>query len=171
MIDRLMTRAERDTTMSTPSTGSLAERLGALGLSLPPAPPPAGAYIPARRVGELLFIAGQLPFQDGVLLATGPVPSRCSVESAAQAARQCVLNALSAALAVVEPDRLVGVVRVGAFIASDDGFTAQPKVANAASELLQQLFGEPGRHARAAVGVNVLPLDASVEIEFLFQIR
>ena len=151
---------------------TLEARLAALGITVPTVPGPFGAYVPARRAGNLLFVAGQLPMKDGKLLATGQVPSRCSVEQAKAAARQCVVNALAAAK-TVEPDlnRLAGVVRVGAFVSSDAGFTEQPKVANGASELLLELFGDAGKHARAAVGVNTLPLDASVEVEFVFELR
>jgi enamine deaminase RidA (YjgF/YER057c/UK114 family) len=151
---------------------SLLEKLQSLGISLPALAGPFGAYVPAKRVGNLVYIAGQLPMKDGKLLATGPVPSRCSIEAASLAARQCVINALAAAATVCASlDELSGVVRVGAFVSSDSGFTQQPKVANGASEFLIELFGEPGRHVRAAVGVNVLPLDASVEIEFIFNVE
>jgi enamine deaminase RidA (YjgF/YER057c/UK114 family) len=153
------------------STG-LESRLATLGITVPAVPGPFGAYVPARRVGGLVFVAGQLPMKDGKLLATGQVPSRCSLESAKAAARQCVINAL-AAVRTVEPDlnKVAGVVRVGAFISSDAGFTEQPKVANGASEFLIELLGDAGRHARAAVGVNTLPLDAAVEVEFIFELR
>ena len=149
------------------------QQLAALGLTLPPAPKPVASYIPAVRSGNLIFVSGQLPFKDGQLLATGPVPSVCSIESAQAAARQCVLNGLAVVGDQIGGDftRVVRIVRVGAFVQSDDGFTEQPKVANGGSELLQQLFGEPGRHARAAVGTNALPLGASVEIELLVEVR
>ena len=153
-------------------TSSLQSRLDALGVTVPTVPGPFGAYVPAKRAGNLVFVAGQLPMKDGKLLAVGQVPSRCSVEQAKAAARQCVVNAL-AAVRTVEPDldRLAGVVRVGAFVSSDANFTEQPKVANGASEFLLELFGDAGKHARAAVGVNTLPLDAAVEVEFLFELR
>jgi enamine deaminase RidA (YjgF/YER057c/UK114 family) len=110
--------------------------------------------------------------KDGKLLAVGQVPIRCSIEQAKAAARQCVINALAAVKAVEgSVDRLAGVVRVGAFISSDSNFIEQPKVANGASELLLELFGESGKHVRAAVGVNTLPLDAAVEIEFIFVVE
>ena len=152
--------------------GSIESRLASLGIVVPAVPGPFGAYVPARRSGNLVFVAGQLPMKDGKLLASGQVPSRCSIEAAKVAARQCVVNAL-AALRTVEPElgRLAGVVRVGAFVSSDVGFTEQPKVANGASEFLIELFGDAGRHARAAVGVNTLPLDASVEVEFIFELK
>lgn len=153
------------------STG-IDARLASLGITIPTVPGPFGAYVPARRVGNLVFVAGQLPMKDGKLLAAGQVPSRCSVEDAKAAARQCVVNGL-AAVRTVEPDlnRIAGVVRVGAFVSSDSSFTEQPKVANGASEFLIELLGDAGRHARAAVGVNTLPLDASVEVEFVFELR
>ena len=146
------------------------EKLRELGIELPTITAAYGAYVPAKRIGNLIYVAGQLPTKDGKLLATGPVPSKCSPEQAKSAARQCVINALAAARAVLDGnvDRLAGVLRVGAFVASDAAFTQQPQVANGASELLLEIFGDAGRHVRAAVGVNVLPLDASVEIEFIF---
>jgi enamine deaminase RidA (YjgF/YER057c/UK114 family) len=148
----------------------LAERLANLKIELPRLAGPFGAYVPARRVGNLIYVSGQLPMKEGKLMVTGPVPSRCSIEQAQQAARQCVINALSA-VQTLDPagiEQLDGVVRVGAFINSDTGFIEQPRVANGASDLLLELFGDAGRHARAAVGVNTLPLDASVEVEFIF---
>ena len=150
----------------------LRKRLDDLLIVLPPIAGSFGAYVPAKVLGNLVYVSGQLPMMDGKLMATGPVPSRCAVESAKAAARQCVINALGAIAAMDEDvlDRLSGVVRIGAFVCSDNDFTQQPSVANGASELLLQLFGEEGRHVRAAVGVNVLPLDASVEIEFIFTI-
>ena len=147
-------------------------RLRTLGITLPTVPGPFGAYVPAKRSGNLVFVAGQLPMKDGKLLASGQVPSRCPVDDAKAAARQCVINALSA-VRTVEPDldRIAGVVRVGAFVSSEPTFTQQPQVANGASEFLLELFGDAGRHARAAVGVNTLPLDASVEVEFVFELH
>jgi enamine deaminase RidA (YjgF/YER057c/UK114 family) len=146
----------------------LTEKLKSLGIVMPKVSGPLGAYVPARRVGNLVYVAGQLPMKDGKLLASGAVPSKCSVEAAQAAARQCVINGLAAAATVVDSiDAISGVVRVGVFVSSDVSFTQQPTVANGASELLLELFGDAGRHARAAVGVNVLPLDASVEIEMI----
>src|SRR5215218_652392 len=150
----------------------LASRLLALGITVPAVPGPFGAYVPAKRVGNLLYVAGQLPMKDGKLVAVGQVPSRCPVEQAKAAARQCVINGLAAARTVEQDlDNIAGVVRVGAFVSSDATFTEQPKVANGASEFLLELFGDAGKHARAAVGVNTLPLDASVEVEFIFELR
>jgi len=145
--------------------------LDRLGIVLPPLAGPFGAYVPARRAGGLVFVAGQLPMREGKLLASGPVPSAVSVEQVQQAARQCVVNALASVETLPGGvDALAGVVRVGCFVLSDDGFDGQPRVANAASELLLELFGDAGKHARAAVGVNALPLGASVEVEFLFEV-
>jgi enamine deaminase RidA (YjgF/YER057c/UK114 family) len=147
----------------------LSERLAELKIELPAMSGPFGAYVPAKQVGNLIYVAGQLPMKDGRLLATGQVPSRCSVEQAKAAARQCVINALAAVKAIEGSiDHLAGVARVGAFVSSDSSFTEQPKVANGASEFLLELFGETGKHVRAAVGVNTLPLDAAVEVEFIF---
>jgi enamine deaminase RidA (YjgF/YER057c/UK114 family) len=148
----------------------LTDRLRQLSIELPAVAGPFGAYVPVKRAGNLLFVAGHLPMKDGKLLAVGQVPSRTSIEQAKLAARQCVVNALGAIKAVEgSVDQLLGVVRVGAFVSSDANFTQQPQVANGASELLLELFGDAGKHVRAAVGVNTLPLDASVEVEFIFE--
>lgn len=150
---------------------SVEAKLAELGLNLPEAPKPIAAYVPCVRTGNLLFVSGQLPLKNGELLATGKVPSVISVEDGQAAARQCVLNALAIVMAELGDLSKVGrVVRIGAFVLSDDGFCDQAVVANGASELLLALFGESGRHARAAVGTNALPLNASVEIEFLFEL-
>ena len=151
---------------------SLTQKLSDLSIVLPPVAGPFGAYVPVKRAGNLLYVAGTLPMSDGKLTATGAVPSRTSVEAAKGAARQCVVNALGAVRAVHGSlDDVAGVVRVGCFVASDATFTGQPLVANGASELLLELFGEAGKHVRAAVGTNVLPLDASVEVEFIFELQ
>ncbi len=147
------------------------DRLKELSIVLPPQTGSFGAYVPVKRSGSLLFVSGQLPMKDGKLLATGQVPSRTDLETARQAARQCVINALAAvAGAEGSVDIITGVVRIGVFVSSDTAFTQQPQVANGASELLLEIFGETGKHARAAVGVNTLPLDAAVEVEFVFQV-
>lgn len=152
---------------------SIEARLQELGLTLPAVAKPVAAYVPAVESGNQVFVSGQLPLADGKLLCTGKVPSQVSVETAQQAARQCVLNGLAALLAQIGGDwsRLVRVVRIGAFVQSDNDFFQQSQVANGASELLQAILGDAGRHARAAVGVNALPLNAPVEVEFLFEIR
>ena len=151
----------------------IAKKLAELGLTLPAPAKPIAAYVPAARTGNLIFVSGQLPTRDGKLLATGPVPSATSIESAQKAATQCALNALAILGDELSGDfsRLVRVVRIGVFVQSDSTFHDQAKVANGAGELLQQILGDPGRHARAAVGVNTLPLNATVEIEFLFEVR
>lgn len=147
---------------------TLTQKLAALNITLPSLSGPFGAYVPAKRVGSLVFVSGQLPIKDGKLMVTGPVPSRCPLEQAKVAARQCVINGLAAAASVVPVDSITGVLRVGAFVASDGNFTQQPQVGNGASEFLIELFGDAGKHVRAAVGTNTLPLDASVEVEFTF---
>jgi enamine deaminase RidA (YjgF/YER057c/UK114 family) len=152
---------------------SIEKALAGMGLHLHDAPKPVAAYVPAVRTGNLVLVSGQLPFTGGQLLATGRVPSQVGLEQAHEAAVQCVLNGLSALKAELGGDLsgLKRVLRVGVFVQSDDGFHEQPLVANGASELLEKLLGENGRHARAAVGVNALPLNASVEIEFLFEVE
>jgi enamine deaminase RidA (YjgF/YER057c/UK114 family) len=152
---------------------TLTQTLQSLNITLPKLSGPFGAYIPAKKSGNLIHVAGQLPMKDGKLLAAGPVPSACSIDLARLAARQCVINALAAVASLGDDalNSLTGVLRVGAFVQSDTDFKQQPQVANAASELLQQLFGSPGQHVRAAVGVNTLPLDAPVEIEFIFETK
>jgi enamine deaminase RidA (YjgF/YER057c/UK114 family) len=151
---------------------SVQEILRSLGLSLPAPPKPVASYIPSVRSGALVFVSGQLPLKDGQLLATGPVPSAVTLDQARLAARQCVLNALAVLSAELGGDleRVRRIVRVGVFVCSDPGFTEQPKVANGASDLLQELFGERGRHARAAVGSIALPLGASVEVELCAEV-
>lgn len=149
---------------------SLRAKLASLSIDLPKVAGPFGAYVPAKQVGNLVYVAGQLPMKDGKLLATGQVPSRCTVDAAKSAARQCVINALASVASLGHEvfNRLDGVARVGAFVSSDTNFTQQPQVANGASEFLIELFGDAGKHVRAAVGVNTLPLDAAVEVEFIF---
>ena len=150
-------------------TPLLSEKLKTLGFTVPIPAGPFGAYVPVKRVGNLLFVSGQLPMKEGTLVAKGQVPSSCDIEKAKLAARQCVINALGAIQAVEgKIDHIRGVLRVGAFVSSDTSFTQQPAVANGASEFLIELFGDDGKHVRAAVGVNTLPLDASVEVEFTF---
>lgn len=145
--------------------------LARLGIVLPAPTAPVAAYIPARLSGSMLFISGQIPMREGKLMATGTVPSAVSLELARESARQCTLNGLAAAKALVGSlARIRQVVRVGCFVACDNGFGDQPKIANGASELLMEIFGEAGRHARAAVGTNALPLNVPVEIEFLFEV-
>jgi enamine deaminase RidA (YjgF/YER057c/UK114 family) len=146
------------------------DRLAELGLVLPDVAKPAGAYVPAIISGNLVFTAGQLPSTAGVLPATGKVGAEVTPEAAKEYSRVCVLNGLAAAKGVLGSlDRIQKVVKVVGFVASDPAFTAQPGVINGASELLGEIFGEAGVHARSAVGVAVLPLDSPVEIEFVFE--
>jgi enamine deaminase RidA (YjgF/YER057c/UK114 family) len=154
-------------TMST-----TAARLKQLGITLPAAPKPVAAYIPAVRSGNLIFVSGQIPFKDGAVAWTGRVPSMMPVDDARQAARQCALNALAILADQLggDLDRVRRIVRVGVFVQSDPLFTDQPKVANGASELLVEVFGEKGRHARAAVGSVALPLGATVEVELIAEV-
>lgn len=149
---------------------ALEQRLKDLKIELPAAAGSFGAYVPCKKVGNLLYVSGQLPMKEGKLVCAGPVPSRASVDAAKLAARQCGINAIGAAAAAEGLSRLAGVLRLGVFVSSDSTFTQQPAVANGASELMLEVFGEGGRHVRAAVGVNTLPLDASVEVEVIFQL-
>lgn len=151
--------------MATPE-----ERLAELGLSVPDVVPPVAAYVPAVASGTHVFTAGQLPMKDGVLLATGKVGAEVTPEIAYACARQCALNALAAIRSVTGDLAGVRIVKVVAFVASTPEFTGQPGVANGASELLGEVFGEAGVHARSAVGVPVLPLDAPVEVEVIAEI-
>lgn len=148
-------------------------RLNAEGYRLPEPPKPVAAYVPAVRTGNLLVVSGQLPFAAGKLLATGPCPSEVILDHAQEAAVQCLLNSLAILGAEIDDDwdRLVRVVRLGVFVQSDDGYGDQPLVANGASELCVEVFGDRGKHARAAVGVNALPLNATVEIEATYEIE
>lgn len=154
------------------SADPILKKLHDLGLKLPQAPKPVAAYIPAVRTGNLIFVSGQIPFSEGKLIATGPVPSVVSVDEARSAARQCVLNGLAVIVDVmgVPLMDIRRIVRLGVFVCCDAGFGDQPKVANGASELLQELFGENGRHARAAVGSIALPLNATVEVEMVVEV-
>ena len=145
-------------------------RIAELGLEVPATSKPVAAYLPAVISGDLVFTSGQLPMTDGVLPATGKVGAEVDADAAKHYARQCVLNGLAAARSAIGSlDRITRVVKVVGFVASDPSFTGQPGVINGASELLADIFGEAGQHARSAVGVAVLPLDAPVEIEFLFE--
>ncbi len=150
--------------MTTPSA-----RLAALGLELPPVASPLAAYTPALQIGNQVWTSGQLPLLDGTLTATGRLGDQVSLEQGAAAARQCALNALAAVAAQAGGlDRIARVVKVVVFVASTPDFTAQPQVANGASELLGDIFGSP--HVRSAVGVAVLPVDAPVEVELIAEL-
>jgi enamine deaminase RidA (YjgF/YER057c/UK114 family) len=146
------------------------DRLAELGVQLPDVVAPAGAYVPAVRSGPLVFTAGQVPFVNGELAATGKVGSEVSPEEAKRHARTCALNALAAVDALVGIDSVVRVVKVVGFVASAEGFTGQPAVLNGASELLGEIFGQDGQHARSAVGVGELPLGAPVEVELVVEV-
>ena len=150
--------------------GIISDRIAELGLTIPDVAAPAGAYIPAVASGSLVFTAGQLPFIDGQLPATGKVGGSVTPEEAKAYAATCVLNALAAVqTAIGSLDRVTRVVKVVGFVASDPTFSGQPGVINGASELLGQIFGDAGLHARSAVGVAVLPLDSPVEVELILE--
>ncbi len=153
--------------MSTPE-----ERVAELGLAIPPVVKPVAAYTPAVRSGSYVYTSGQLPMVDGALPATGKVGAEVSPERAKELAQVCALNAIAAVKSVVgELSEVVRVVKVVGFVASAPDFTGQPGVVNGASELLGQVFGDAGVHARSAVGVAVLPLDAPVEVEMIVEVR
>ena len=147
------------------------DRLAELGLKLPDVPAPVAAYVPAVRTGNLVFVSGQLPFVDGKLPLTGKVGAEVSLEQATGLAQRCALNALAAAAAAAGGlEAIVRVVKVVGYVASAPDFTGQPLVINGASELIGTVLGEAGVHARAAVGVAVLPLDAPVEVELIAEV-
>lgn len=150
---------------------SINARLAKLGLDLPPVAAPVAAYVPTVQTGNLVYTSGQLPFVAGVLPATGKVGAEVAAAEATQFARIAVLNALAAVAAEVGSlDRIVRIVKLVGFVASSPEFTGQPGVINGASELLGDIFGDAGKHARSAVGVAVLPLDAPVEIELIVEV-
>jgi len=150
------------------STGRVEARLAELGITLPPVAAPLAAYVPALTHGELLYTSGQLPTVDGKLQGTGKVGAEVSPEDAAELARLAAINALAAAKSVLgDLGRVTRVVKVVGFVSSAPDFTGQPAVVNGASTLLGEVFGEAGTHARSAVGVAVLPLDAPVEVELV----
>jgi len=146
------------------------ERLRELGITLPAVSAPAGSYVPARRTGDLVFTAGQVPFVDGKLVDFGKVGAEVSTEDAQRLARICALNALAAVDALVGIDAVTGVVKVVGFVASAPGFTDQPEVVNGASDVLGEIFGEAGAHARSAVGVAELPRGVPVEVELVVEV-
>jgi enamine deaminase RidA (YjgF/YER057c/UK114 family) len=147
------------------------ERLAELGLTIPPVAAPVAAYVPAVRTGSYVYTAGQLPLREGELMHAGKVGAGVSPEEAYECARQCALNALAAVRSQVgDLSAITRVVKLVGFVASTPGFTAQPQVVNGASELLGQVFGDIGQHARSAVGVLVLPLDAPVEVELVVEV-
>ena len=147
-------------------------RLAELGLELPPPARPVASYVPVRIAGGLAFVAGQVPLDAGALMWEGRVGAEVDVETAAAAARRCALQALAALRAELGAlSRVRRIVRVGVFVRSAPGFTDQPKVANGASDLLVEVFGEAGQHARTAVGVADLPLGAPVEVEVIAEVE
>jgi enamine deaminase RidA (YjgF/YER057c/UK114 family) len=147
------------------------ERLAELGLSIPQVAAPVAAYVPAVRTGSYVYTAGQLPLRDGALMHSGKVGADVSPEQAYECARQCALNALAAIRSQVgDLSAITRVVKLVGFVSSEPGFTGQPQVVNGASELLGQIFGDLGQHARSAVGVSVLPMDAPVEVELVVEV-
>ena len=150
---------------------SIEKRLSELGIDLPPAPKPVGAYVPTVRTGNLIFTAGQLPGKDGKLLAEGHVPAEADLDTAQAGARQAALNALAAVKAEVGSlDAVVRIVRANCFVSSSPGFTDQAKVANGASEVLKDIFGDAGLHTRCAIGAAELPLNAAVELDLIVEV-
>jgi enamine deaminase RidA (YjgF/YER057c/UK114 family) len=145
-------------------------KLAELGLTLPTAAKPVAAYVPAIRTGNLIFTAGQLPMVDGALAMTGKVGGAVSVDDAKKLAQICAVNALAAVGTVIDVNKIVRVVRVVGYVNGVAGFTQQPAVVNGASELFLHIWGEAGKHARSAVGVAELPLDAPVELELTVEV-
>ncbi|MEU5548213.1 MULTISPECIES: RidA family protein [unclassified Micromonospora] len=152
--------------MSNGPHGKLAE----LGLELPEVVPPVASYVPAVQSGQHVYVSGQLPMAEGKLLATGKVGAGVSADQAKQLAERCALNALAAIDSLVGLENVVKIVKLTGFVASAPGFTGQPGVINGASDLFGAVFGEAGRHARSAVGVAELPLDAPVEVEVIVEV-
>jgi enamine deaminase RidA (YjgF/YER057c/UK114 family) len=152
--------------------GKIQSKLDLLSINLPEIPKPVAAYIPAKQSGNLVFTAGQLPMVNGELISKGLLGQDVEIEDAKNAAKICTLNGLAAIKGVIgDLDRIKQIVRVVGYVASDPTFTQQPAVVNGASELLLEIFGENGKHARSAVGMAVLPLNASVEIELTVEIE
>jgi enamine deaminase RidA (YjgF/YER057c/UK114 family) len=149
---------------------SASARLGQLGLTLPEVVAPLASYVPAVRTGNLVYTSGQLPMEGGKLPRTGKVGAEVSPEDAKSLARVCALNALAAVHSLVGIDTVARVVKVVGFVASAPGFNGQPSVINGASDLLGEVFGDQGAHARSAVGVSELPLDAPVEVELIVEV-
>ena len=151
---------------------SAEQKLKQMGIELPQVPAPVAAYVPAVRVDNLVFTAGQIPFVEGKLKYTGVVGQDLSLEQAVDAARICALNGLAAVKSVIgDLDRVERVVKLTGWIASANDFTDQAKVMNGASELIGEIFGEAGKHARAAIASNVLPLGAPVEVEMIVKVK
>ena len=147
-------------------------KLAELGVTLPVAPKPVASYVPGIRTGNLVITSGQLPTKEGQMVATGIVPQEVTPEVAAEAARLCAINNLAVIKAVIgDLDKVVRVVRLGVFVASAPTFTAHPKIANGASDFIQAVFGDAGRHARSTVGMACLPLNAPVEVEMMVEVK
>ena len=149
---------------------SASARLGQLGITLPEVVAPLASYVPAARTGSLVYTSGQLPMEAGQLRRTGKVGAEVSPEDGKAMARICALNALAAVHSLVGIDAVARVVKVVGFVASAPGFNGQPSVINGASDLLAEVFGDAGAHARSAVGVSELPLDAPVEVELIVEV-
>ena len=149
---------------------SASARLGQLGVALPDVVAPLASYVPAVRTGNLVYTAGQLPIEGGKLVRAGKVGAEVSPEEGKAMARICVLNALAAVDSLVGIDAVTQVVKVVGFVASAPGFNGQPNIVNGASDLLAEVFGDKGAHARSAVGVSELPLNAPVEVELIVEV-
>ena len=148
------------------------DRLSALGITVPEVVPPVASYVPDSRTGNLVYTSGQLPFVDGVLMATGLLGKDVDEETAAKCAAQCAVNAIAAIKSLIgDLDKVVRVVKVVGFVASTPDFTKQPVVINGASDLFIQAFGDAGKHARSAVGVAALPANTPVEVEVIVEVR
>lgn len=159
-------------TATTQGSGRIEARLAELGMSLPAVAAPVAAYVPAVISGNHVYTSGQLPFIDGKLPATGKVGAEVSAEDAKSMAATCAINAIAALKSVIgDLDRVTRIVKVVGFVSSEPSFTGQPGVINGASELLSEVFGEAGVHARSAVGVAVLPLDSPVEVELIAEFQ
>ena len=147
------------------------EKIKELGIDIPEAPKPLGSYVPCVQAGNLLFLSGILPLRNGKLMRTGRVGESVSLDEAREDAKTAAVNALSVLKANIGSlDKVKRCIKITGYVASAPDFTEQPKVLNAASALMFEIFGEKGRHARAAVGVNVLPLNSPLEIEFIFEV-
>lgn len=157
--------------MGEPEVGYWTRKLEQLGVELPTVVPPVANYVPAVRTGAFVYTSGQLPMVDGALAATGKVGASVSPEQAVDLARTCALNALAAVDGLVGIDSVVRIVKVVGFVASAPGFGGQPVVLNGASDVLAEIFGDAGMHARSAVGVSELPLDAPVEVELIVEVE
>jgi enamine deaminase RidA (YjgF/YER057c/UK114 family) len=148
------------------------EKIKELSIELPGIPKPLGSYVPFVKTGNLIYLSGMLPLRDGKLLKTGRLGEAVSIDEAVLCARTAAINALAVLKSAVGSlDMIKQCVKITGFIASAPDFTDQPKVLNGASDLMAEVFGEAGRHARAAVGVNILPLNSPVEVEFIFEVR